>query len=468
MTDQSYIQDAERRARQYLETVRQRRVYPDDDALAALSRFDEALPDVGRDGAETVALLDEAGSPATVASNGPNYYGFVIGGTLPEVLAVERLTSAWDQCASSFTNSPVAHKLEKVAARWLLDVLELPTESAVTFGTTATSCGIACISAARRTILARQGWDFDDKGLAGAPPVRVVVSDTIHVTLLKILRVLGFGLDTIVKAPVDQFGRVDPDRLPSLDDRTILCLQAGEVNTGEFDPFERIIPQAKAAGAWVHVDGAFGLWARTSGELRHLVDGIEQADSWTVDGHKWLNTPYDGAMGICRDAEALGTAMNSAAAYSIASADSQMNLGVEFSRRARGIAIWAALRSLGRDGLEEMFERHCRQARTIAKALTEAGVTVLNRVVLNQVVFRLDTDDATWELPEHAAATGGIWFGPTAWQGRPACRISVANWQSNDETTQAAVAVLTEAIASLRSGSASGNLTSAEAKVASE
>ncbi|MGC9371200.1 MAG: pyridoxal phosphate-dependent decarboxylase family protein [Paracoccaceae bacterium] len=448
MTDFSYIEDAERRARRYLKTLDQRRVFPDQAALENLALFDEALPDTGRPGGETVALLDDAGSPATVASNGPNYYGFVIGGTLPEVLAAERLTSAWDQCASSFANSPVAHKLEQVAGGWVLDVLGLPEGSAVTFGTTSTACGMACLTAARRELLARQGWDFDEQGLSGAPEIRVVVSETAHVTLLKVLRVLGFGLGAVVKAPVDEFGRIDPGRLPPLDDRTILCLQAGEVNTGEFDPFTRIIPRARAAGAWVHVDGAFGLWAKASPRLRHFAEGAELADSWTVDGHKWLNTPYDGSIGICRKPGALSEAMNSDAAYSSASPDSQKNLGIEFSRRARGIAIWAALRSLGRQGLAEMFERHCRQARHMAGALEAAGATVLNRVVLNQVLFRLETDEETRACMQHAVDTGKIWFGPTVWQGKTACRLSLSNWQSSDETIRAAVETLSASIRS--------------------
>jgi len=452
MTDFTYLEDAERRARRYLQTLGERRVFPDQAALDGLARFDEPLPDDGRPGSETVALLDEAGSPATVASNGPNYYGFVIGGTLPQVLAAERLTSAWDQCASSFANSPAAHKIEQRAAEWVLDALGLPGDSGVTFGTTSTACGMACLTAARRELLARQGWDFDAQGLAGAPGIRVVVSEAAHVTLLKVLRVLGFGLDTIVKAPVDAFGRVDPDRLPPLDDRTILCLQAGEVNTGEFDPFAEILPRARAAAAWVHVDGAFGLWTKLSPRLRHLAEGAELADSWTVDGHKWLNTPYDGSIGICRKAGALSEAMNSDAAYSSASPDSQKNLGIEFSRRARGIAIWAALRSLGRRGVAEMLERNCRQARRLADMLEGAGATVLNRVVLNQVVFRLETDDATRAFTERAVDTGKIWFGPTVWQGRTACRLSVSNWQSTDETIEAAGELLAGVARSVREG----------------
>ncbi|MDQ3159838.1 MAG: pyridoxal-dependent decarboxylase, partial [Pseudomonadota bacterium] len=343
--------DADERAAAYIASIEQRVAYPDEEALSGLAAFDESWSQTGRPAAETLALLDNSGSPATTASNGPHYFGFVIGATLPAAAAAERLMIAWDQCASSFDGSPVAATLEKIAGRWVLEALDLPRESAVGFGTSATACGITCLSAGRRVLLDRLGWDFDRDGLHGAPDIRVIVPETAHVAVLKSLRVLGFGMGRVVRAPVDALGRVDPARLPQLDSRTILCLQAGEVNTGEFDLFAQIVPQAKEAGAWVHVDGAFGLWARTSTAKRHLTAGIDGADSWTVDGHKWLNTPYDGAMAICRDAEALAAAMNSDAAYSAAAVYAQKNLTLEFSRRARGVPIWAALRTLGREGV---------------------------------------------------------------------------------------------------------------------
>jgi glutamate/tyrosine decarboxylase-like PLP-dependent enzyme len=253
---------------------------------------------------------------------------------------------------------------------------------------------------------------------------------------------MGFGMANIIRAPVDAFSRVDPERLPHLDDRTIVCLQAGEVNTGEFDPFGPLIAKAKQAGAWVHVDGAFGLWARASQSKRHLTEGIEGADSWTADGHKWLNTPYDGAFGICREPGHLAAAMNSDAAYATASADSQKNLGIEFSRRARGVAIWAALRSLGRTGVEELVDRHCRQAGMLADGLREAGIEVLNRVVLNQVLGRLGDDAATNRFREAAVETGKIWFGPSLYQGRPAFRISVSSWRTTDADIANAIRLL--------------------------
>lgn len=438
------LQDAQRRALQYLEDVSARPVFPDPASIEALQGFREALSDGGRDAGETLALLDELGSPGTVTSNGPHYFGFVIGATLPVADAAERLALAWDQCASSALTSPAAAAVETVAAQWILEILDLPRQSAVSFGTSASAGSLACLAAARRRLLERAGWDIDTLGLVGAPEVRVVLSETAHITLIKALRILGFGTGRLLQAPVDEQGRVDPAQLPALDDRTILCLQAGEVNTGECDPFVPLIERARAAGAWVHVDGAFGLWARASAQTRPLCEGVERADSWTTDGHKWLNTPYDGAIAICRDGDALAAAMSSDAAYSASAADSQKNLGLEFSRRARGIPVWAALRTLGREGVADMVARHCAQARRLADGLREAGFTIHNRVVLNQVLASLDSDERTDALREAACASGRIWFGPSVWRGKRVFRLSVSSWRTRDEDIDTAVALLAQ------------------------
>lgn len=438
MNEVQLLADADARGLTYTASLASRRVYPDADALAGLAAFDEPLPALGLPALQTLQLLDERGSAATVVSNGPRYFGFVIGASLPVAAAAERLMLAWDQCASTFDNAPVAATVEATAARWVLEALDLPRDSAVGFGTSATACTLSCLAAARRSLLARHGWDFDRDGLIGAPEIKVVVSELAHITVKKALRVLGFGSAKIIYAPVNAFGQVDADRLPALDAHTILCLQAGEVNTGEFDPFAQLIPKAQAAGAWVHVDGAFGLWARASA-LAPLTAGIEGADSWTTDAHKWLNTPYDCAMAICRDADALASAMNSDAAYSSASADAQKNLTLEFSRRARGIPVWAALRSLGKQGVAQQVERHCRQAQRVAEGLRAAGFEVLNRVVLNQVLFRAGSDAQTLATREVVQASGQAWFGGTVWQGRPALRISVSSWRTGDDDIEALI-----------------------------
>ncbi|ARU88361.1 pyridoxal-dependent decarboxylase [Pseudomonas sp. M30-35] len=429
--ERQLLAEADQRALSYFDSLAARPVFPTREAIAALSILDQPFAEHGEPASTVLRRLDEIASPATVSSNGARYFGFVIGATLPAAAAAERMVLAWDQCASSFDNSPAADAIERIAGRWVLEALGLPTSSAVGFGTSATACTLACLSAARRSLLERKGWDFDGDGLIGSPEIRVVVSASVHITVKKALRVLGFGMNRLIIAPVDEHGRIDPLQLPPLDDMCILCLQAGEVNTGEFDPFCALIPKAKAAGAWVHVDGAFGLWARASSSAQ-LAEGAELADSWTTDGHKWLNTPYDGAMAICRDANALAAAMNSDAAYAQASKDAQKNLTLEFSRRARGLPIWAALASLGRAGLCQMIDQHIRQASDVAERLRAAGYQVLNRVVLNQVLVRADNDQQTLAIRLAAQASGQVWFGPTIWQGRPAFRLSISSWRTTD------------------------------------
>lgn len=424
------LEDADRRARAYTAGIGKRPVFPPDDALAGLASFDEQLPDRGRDAEETLELLDGYGTPATVETNGGRYFGFVTGASLPVAAAAERLVLAWDNAGLGFITSPTAAKVEAIAARWVLDVLDLPPQSGVGFTTSAGAGTVIALSAARRSLLRRHGWDIDEHGLIGAPALRVVASASAHVVVTKALRVLGFGAAQIHLAATDEHGRIDPGALPPIDAMTIVVLQAGEVNTGEFDPFGEIIPAARAAGAWVHVDGAFGLWARASSAHRDLTDGVDGADSWTVDGHKWLNTPYDSAMVILADPGVLAEAMNSDAAYSATSAASQKNLTLEFSRRPRGIAVWAALRTLGRDGVAELVDRTVDMATRMADELRDAGYTVLSRGVINQIVASAGTAEETARIVAAAQASGRTWFGASVWRGQPVMRISVSSWRT--------------------------------------
>jgi aromatic-L-amino-acid decarboxylase len=432
MDEIELLDDADKRARGYVAANAARRAFPDDQAIVELETLEEDFPAIGRAASETLRMLDTYGSPATVASNGPNYFGYVVGATLPIAAAAERMVLAWDQCASSFDNSPACASIERIAGRWIVDALDLPRESAVGFSTSATASTISCLSAARRRLLAKCGWNFDQDGLIGAPEIRVIVSANVHITVKKALKILGFGLARLVVAPTDEQGRIDPDQLPRMDDKTIICLQAGEVNTGSFDCFNDIIPAAKRHGAWVHVDGAFGLWARASSRARHLTEGIDLADSWTTDGHKWLNTPYDGAMAICRDAAALAEVANSNAVYASADAFDQKNLTLEFSRRARGVAIWAALRTLGRNGVAELVDQHLVQAKWLARQLEQEGFCVLNEVALNQVLIRCASPEATLALRSALNNSGQAWVGGTLWDGQPAIRISLSSWRTQD------------------------------------
>ncbi|MGN6406867.1 MAG: pyridoxal phosphate-dependent decarboxylase family protein, partial [Curtobacterium sp.] len=430
-TELALLEDADRRARSYIAGVGSRPVYPSPDARGALAGFDEALPESGHDEASTIRMLDELGSAAVVESNGARYFGYVVGATLPAAAAADRLALAWDNSASTSLGSPATAAIEAVAARWLLEVLDLPRESAVGFSTSAGAGTVAILATARQHVLAGLGWDVSRLGLHGAPRVRVVASALAHVVVRKALRVLGFGLDTVEWVPTDQHGRIDPAALPPVDASTIVVLQAGEVNTGEFDPFAAIMARVRSTAGWVHVDGAFGLWARAS-RHRSLTEGIELADSWTVDGHKWLNTPYDSAVSIVRHSGEVSAALHSDASYSASTDDAQKNLTLEFSRRARGIPIWAALRTLGRDGVAELVENSVESARRIADGLRAAGYTVLNRVVLNQVLVRAGSPEETQRIVSAAQASGESWFGVTEWHGTPAFRVSVSSWRTRD------------------------------------
>lgn len=434
------LTDAMGRARRYLEGLETRRVFPSDGDLARLRAFDEPLPDGPGDPAETLALLDEVGSPATVASAGGRYFGFVIGGALPASLAANWLAGAWDQNAFSVVASPAAAAIESTALRWLLDVLGLPPAAGVGFVSGATMANVTALAAARHALLARQGWDVEANGLFGAPPLTVVVGDEVHVSLLKALSLLGLGRERVVRVPVDDQGRMRADALPPLDETTIVCLQAGNVNTGAFDPAVEICARAHEAGAWVHVDGAFGLWMLANPARAHLTAGLADADSWACDAHKWLNVPYDSGLVFCRDAAHLRAAMSVSAAYLVdPDVRDPARYTPEMSRRARGVEVWAALRSLGRTGLADLVERTCQYAAHIADCLREAGCEVLNDVVANQVLVSFGDADRTNRVIARVQADGTLWAGGTQWQGRTAMRISVSSWATTEEDVERSV-----------------------------
>lgn len=430
---ENLLKSTAERAAHYLESLDERSVTPTAEALSHLSLFDEPFPNVPADPEAVIALLDEVGSPATVTTAGSRYFGFVIGGSLPAALAANWIAGAWDQNASFTTLSPVSARLEQVAIRWLLDALRLPAGCAVGFVTGATQANFAGLAAARHALLARQGWDVEAQGLFGAPPITVVVGEEVHVSLLKALSMLGLGRERVIRVPVDEQGRMRADSLPPLDAHTIVCLQAGNVNSGAFDPMEAIIPQVKAAKAWVHVDGAFGLWAAAAPERASLVNGIEAADSWATDAHKWLNVPYDSGLVFVREPQQLHAAMAVNAAY-LAQGDARepSHYTPELSQRARGIEVWAALRSLGRQGLADLIERTCRHAARFAAGLQEAGYTILNEVVLNQVLVSFGDAETTRRVVAAIQQDGTCWCGGTVWHGQTAMRISVSSWATTE------------------------------------
>jgi glutamate/tyrosine decarboxylase-like PLP-dependent enzyme len=428
------LHDAALRAHRYLDGLNTRPVCPAPGAVAALRELDVPLPPEARDPAETLALLDTAVSPATMAMAGPRFFGFVIGGALPVTVAANWLAAAWDQNAALYEVTPGASHLEEVALRWLIDLLGLPPATGAGFVSGATVANFTALAAARRSVLANVGWNVEADGLFGAPPITVVTGAEAHPTLLKSLGMLGLGRSRIVRVPVDGQGRMRPEALPKLTAPAILCLQAGNVNTGAFDPFKPLIEIAHASGAWVHIDGAFGLWARAAPLARHLADGLEQADSWATDAHKWLNVPYDSGIAFSRDAHALRAAMAITADYLPTDSPHRnpSDFTPELSRRARGVEVWAALHSLGKAGLAELLERNCRQAKRFAQGLSGAGYRILNEVVLNQVLVAFGDAERTRSVIAALQREGTCWCGATVWQGQTAMRISVSSWATTD------------------------------------
>jgi glutamate/tyrosine decarboxylase-like PLP-dependent enzyme len=434
------------RAIRYLDGLAERRVSPDPEALARLSRFDEALPDGPDDPQRVIALLDDVGSPATTATAGPRFFGFVIGGAMPVTVAASWLATAWDQNAGAFTASPVAATLEQVAQRWLVDLFGLPQTTVAGFVTGATMANFSALAAARHDVLARAGWDVDERGLAGAPPLTVIVGEEAHPSLHKALGLLGIGRQNVVRVRTDGQGAMLANALPDISGPAIVCTQAGNVNTGAFDPVAEVAEVAHAAGAWVHVDGAFGLWAAAAPGRAHLVRGIAAADSWATDAHKWLNVPYDSGLAFVRDPEPLRAAMGVTAAYL---PDSMMREpsahSPELSRRARGVEVWAALRALGRSGVADLVERDCRHAARFAEGLRAAGHEILNDVVLNQVLVSFGDEETTRRVIAAIQQDGTCWSGVTVWRGRTAMRISVSGWSTTEDDVERSLAAMLRA-----------------------
>jgi glutamate/tyrosine decarboxylase-like PLP-dependent enzyme len=440
---QELLDDAARRAIRYLAGLAQRGVAPEAGALARLNQLDGALPQGPCPPAETLRLLDDIGSPATMASAGGRFFGFVIGGALPVTVASNWLATAWDQNAALHAPARTVSALEATALRWVLDLLGLPAHCAGAFVTGATMANFSALAAARHAVLARAGWAVESDGLFGAPPITVVIGEEAHPTLTKSLGLLGLGRNRVLRVPVDGQGRMRADRLPALPGPAIVCLQAGNVNTGAFDPFDEIVARAHDAGAWVHVDGAFGLWAAASREFAPLVAGMAQADSWATDAHKWLNVPYDSGLAFVRDADALRAAMAISADYlPVGDGRNPSDTTPELSRRARGVDVWAALHTLGRDGVAALVERCCAQARRFARELEDSGFEILNDVVLNQVLVCHGEAETTRRLIAALQADGTCWCGATSWQGRAAMRISVCSWATTDDDVARSVAAM--------------------------
>ena len=423
------------RSIRYLAEVDNRPVAPDPKAAALLHELNEPLPDSSTDPERVLQMLDERCTPATMAMAGPRFFGFVIGGSLPVTLAANWLAGAWDQNSALYAVTPATAHLEQVALRWLIDLFGLPAETGGAFVTGATVANFTALAAARHDVYTRAGWDIEGDGLIGAPPVAVLVGEEAHPSLIKSLGLIGLGRNRVTRIPVDNHGRMRTDALSKIDGPTIVCAQVGNVNTGACDPIDQICEIAHQSGAWVHVDGAFGLWAAAAPSRMFLTKGLASADSWATDAHKWLNVPYDSGLAFVANRETLRAAMAITAAYLPTETEHRnpSDYVPELSRRARGVEIWAALKSLGRSGVADLIERTCAHARKFGKGLTEAGFEVLNDVVLNQVLVSFGSPEVTHKVIAEIQRDGTCWAGPTVWQNRTAMRISVSCWATTDE-----------------------------------
>lgn len=435
------LEDAAQKSIDYREQSVSRVVAPTGEAIENVQRFIEPLPDDGTADLDVLAQLNDVGTPAAVAMTGPRFFGFVIGGSLPVTLASNWLTTAWDQNDVMYEVTPATATLERVAMDWMIDLFGLPAETGAAFVTGATIANFSSLAAARNRVYGGVGWNVEADGLIGAPPVTILVGEEVHPTVIKGIGLLGFGRDRVQRLPVDRHGCIDATQLPRIEGPTIVCTQAGNLNTGGFDPVGDICDAVKGKDAWVHVDGAFGLWAAASPDLEHLCNGLQAADSWATDAHKWLNVPYDCGIAFVRDAPALKSAMSITADYLITETENRnpSDYTPELSRRARGVDVWAALKSLGRSGLAEMLNRCCNNARRFADGLEKAGFEILNEVNLNQVLVSFGDDSRTRRTIDAIQADGTCWCGVTVWQGHTAMRISVSNWSTMPEDVDASL-----------------------------
>jgi glutamate/tyrosine decarboxylase-like PLP-dependent enzyme len=428
---------------EYVRDVRSRRVAPLAEDVAGLARFHEGFPEGPSDAGEVVRMLNEVGGPATMASTGARYFGYVIGGAVPAAMAANWLVGAWDQNAAFRAMSPVAAEMEDVVLPWAAQALGIPAECEGGLVTCATTANFTAMVAARHALLKRSGWNVEEEGVFGAPEIEVVVGAEVHASMLKALTMAGFGKKRLKYVEADDQGRMRVEKLPRLSANTIVCMQAGNVNSGSLDPATEICAQARQVGAWVHVDGAFGLWAAASPKYRHLLGGFELADSWGTDAHKWPNVNYDCGIVFVRDALALRASMTMSGAYLQPGARREpMYQTPDASRRARGVELWAALKSMGRSGLADLIERSCAHAQRFADGLRAAGYEILNEVVINQVLVSFGSESRTLEVIRRIQEEGTCWCSGTVWHGKTAMRISVSSWATTEADVEMSLAAM--------------------------
>ena len=445
-------------AADFLETMDERPVWPPASMDELHRILGGSMPDEPTHPARVIEALARDAEPGITAIPGGRYFGFVTGGTVPAALAADWLTSAWDQNAFLAVSSPAAAVIEEVAGDWLKELLGFPAPASFAFVTGCQMAHVTCLAAARHAVLERAGWDVARDGLWSAPPIRVVAGAMRHVTIDRALRLLGLGSSSMVEVAADEHGRMQADALAealaALKGPVIVCAQAGEVNTGSFDPLPEIADVAQAAGAWLHIDCAFGIWAAASPALRHLVAGHERADSWAFDAHKWLNVPYDCGVAMCAHPSLHRAAMTMQAAYLTGKETGRdgSDWGPDSSSRSRGVTVYAALRSLGRRGVADLVDQCCLHAQAFAAQISELpGCTVLNDVVINQVLFRFTDDETTNAVLAHVQASGEAWMGGTTWRGRAAIRVSVSNWRTTESDIDRTIAAFESALVAVTS-----------------
>ena len=434
----------------YLSGVEERSPFPRQEDLVRMEELEEPLPQCPTDPSEVIELLHRIGSPATNAQNGGRFFGFVNGGLLPAAHAAQWMVDTWNQNSALYLMSPIASKLEEICEGWMVELLGLTGGTAAGFVTGSSNAIICALAAARDHLLRRQGYDIHELGLRGAPPVRIVLNQQVHSAVRSALSILGFGNREVEEVPVDAYGRILPEKMPPLDENTILIIQAGNVNGGSFDPIDILCDRARQAGAWVHIDGAFGLWAAASKRHRHLVKGLEKADSYSCDAHKTLNASYDCGIVLCKNREALVRAMQAEGAY-LAYGEHRENMRytTEMSRRPRAVALWAALKSLGRDGVERMIDQLCDRAQLFAEGLQRAGITVVNPVFFNQFLCKLETPQKTRRLLALVQQGGVCWCGGSVWEGEPVIRVSVCSHRTSEEDIHRSIQAFSEAAAAV-------------------
>ena len=440
------FEQAKSYAYEYLDGIENMNVFPSKSDLRGLENFDESFPEKSISAKEIIKQLHTFGSPTTIAQIGGRYFGFVNGGAVPVSLGVKWLSDIWDQCGGLYLTSPINAKLETVCENWLKEIFNLPKETVAGFVSGTSMANLCGMAAARYQLLKNLDWDINEKGLNGAPEIRIIAHEQVHASVKKTLSMLGYGKNSIEWIPSDNQGRLIVDKLPKLDNRCLILLQAGNANTGSFDNFDHICDLANEVGAWVHIDGAFGLWAAASKSLSHLTKGIEKASSWAVDGHKTLNTPYDSGVILCKYPDALISSLQATGEYIIYSEHRDPLLYTpELSKRSRAIELWATMKYLGKNGIDEMVTIFHKRAKQLEKGLKEVGFEIINDIVFNQVLVSCDNDNKTKGIIKYIQDSGECWLGGSVWQGKAVIRVSICSWMTSENDIERTISLFKEA-----------------------